>query len=237
MHRERQERIVGATRGAHVARHHRRRLIGTTALGLLCAVAASSAGAQISDPAGDFLPTYIGPRNPVANGDLDVLTAGFSFDGSVYRFTSTSAANIGSTPGGFFVWGVNRGAGTQGFPTIAPGVLFDMVIVVNPGGVSTVRQLNTGIATTLAPSAVSFLGTSLVIDVASALIPSTGFAPTAFTANLWPRGFAGGDNAISDFAPDNSNITVTVTPEPSTMLLALSGLSALALGRRRNRRD
>lgn len=205
--------------------------------GMLIDAAPAVARAQVSDPANDFLPSYTGPRNPVANGDLDVRSVGFFFNGSTYRFTSTSSANIGSTPGGFFVWGVNRGAGTAGFPTIAPGVLFDMVIIVNPGGTSTVRDLTNSLATNLAAGAVSFLGNALTVDVPAALLPSRGFAPTAYTANLWPRGLQGGDNVISDFAPDNSNITVQVTPEPGTALLLLPAFAiGMVVHRRRRRR-
>lgn len=212
-----------------------RNAVALVVAAMITGVLPTAAAAQVSDPAGDFLPSYAGPRNPVTNGDLDVRTAGFFFNGSTYRFTSTSSANIGSTPGGFFVWGVNRGAGTQGFPVIAPGVLFDMVIIVNPGGTSTVRDLTNAQATNLAAGAVSFLGTSLTVDVPAALLPSRGFAATAYTANLWPRGFQGGDNAISDFAPDNSNITVQVTPEPGTALLLLPALAMAAMVCRRQR--
>jgi PEP-CTERM motif len=42
------------------------------------------------------------------------------------------------------------------------------------------------------------------------------------------------DDVISDFAPDNSNITVHVTPEPGTWALSGTGLLLLgALARRR----
>jgi hypothetical protein len=85
----------------------------------MCILPALSPAALISDPAGDFLPTYVGPQN----GDLDVLEAEVFFDGSSFLFTSTSNAAIGTTPGGVFVWGINRGAGLRLFPPSLRGSL------------------------------------------------------------------------------------------------------------------
>ena len=91
-------------------------LLAILSLSLLSAV--PSTAALISDPAGDFLPSYTGPQN----GDLDVLSAQVFFNGSDFRFTSTLNGAIGATPNAIYVWGIDRGAGTPGFPTIAPGV-------------------------------------------------------------------------------------------------------------------
>ena len=180
--------------------------------------------AVITDPAGDFLPSYTGPQN----GDLDVISAEVSFDGSNFLFTSTQAASVGLTPGGFYVWGIDRGVGRQGFPTIAPGVLFDSVVVLNPAGGSAVRDL---IANTSTPiSNISFSGAVINGTVPLSALPSMGFAPSQYTVNLWPRA-AGitGDPAVSDFAPDNSNVLVTTSaaPEPST--ISLFGMAACGI--------
>jgi len=71
-------------------------------------------------------------------------------------------------------------------------------------------------------------GADLTILIPASLLGSTGFAFGQYTANLWPRASntaAGapitGDAAISDFAPNNSNILVTTTPEPGTAALLL----------------
>ncbi len=182
----------------------------------------------VTDPAGDFLPTYVGPRN----GDMDVIRAAFTFDGTAYHFTSRSAGSLGTTAGALFVWGVDRGQGTARFGALAPGVLFDAVVVVDPFGTTTVRDLISGAATTLPVGAVRFSGADLFADVSAALLPSLGFTASQYTANLWPR-VGAGNTAISDFAPDNSNIAVTATPEPATLLLVLPAMAAVAVVRRR----
>lgn len=135
------------------------------------------------------------------------------------------------------MWGVNRGSGTQGFPTLAPGVLFDAVVVITPGGTTTVRDLISGTATVLPVGAVSFAGADLTAVVSASLLPALagGFAPSRYTANLWPR-VGAGTSAISDFAPDNSNLAVTATPEPATFALVGGGVVALGAAARRRRR-
>ncbi len=198
----------------------------------LIAVPFGAAGAQITDAAGDWLPTYTGPRNSLLNGDLDILKAQVFFDGRFFTFTSTSAGNIGSTTGAFFVWGMNRGAGTARFPTLAPGVLFDWVLSITPNGAITTRDLISGVSTTIDASAVTFSGTTLTALIPATLLPSRGFTLADFTANLWPR-FPGGLEGISDFAPDNTNFAVTVTPEPASFLLVGAGLFGLLAWRRR----
>jgi hypothetical protein len=43
----------------------------------------------------------------------------------------------------------------------------------------------------------------------------------------------GGNEGLADFAPDNRNFAVTVTPEPESLLLVGTGLFALIVWRRR----
>src|SRR5207253_8775089 len=128
-----------------------------------------------ADPANDFIPTFLGPHN----SDLDVLGVEVKFDGSNFLLHAKLNGTVGTTPGGFYVWGVNRGGNTQGFPTIAPGVLFDRVVVVNSNGTGTV-------AGTALPS-VTISGDEIFATVPLANLPSTGFAPGDYTWNLWPR--------------------------------------------------
>lgn len=71
------------------------------------------AGAQaqsIIDSVCDFLPTYTGPQN----GDFDVVSAfaGYSADTDTFSFSGTFAYTVDIKPGAFYVWGLDRGAGT-----------------------------------------------------------------------------------------------------------------------------
>jgi hypothetical protein len=200
-------------------------VFGITFLFLL---ANPSRAALITDLSDDFLPSYTGPQN----GDLDILNAQAFFNGSVFTFTATMNGLIGATAGTTYVWGINRGAGTMGFPAIASGVTFDAVFLLNPSGPSTLRDLISGISTPITD--VFFSGSTITGAVALSLLPAEGFAPSNYLVNLWSRSIGSGNAVISDFAPNNSDAGVTVTPEPAGLTL-VSGtlLMGLALIRRR----
>jgi hypothetical protein len=187
------------------------------------------------DPVNDFIPSFVGPHNP----DLDVLTSEVTLQGSQFIFTTRLAGAVGTTAGSLYVLGFDRGRGTSRFPVIAPGVLFDEVLAVTGGGVATVRDLISGTATTLPAGATTISGDILSVSFPTSLAPSLGFAPSNYTWNLWPRTGAGNDNQISDFAPDNSNVRVTVSavPEPGTAAMLMIGALGYLAARRRNGRS
>jgi hypothetical protein len=205
-------------------------LVSTIALST--SPAAAQAG-TFTDPANDFLATYTGPHG----ADLDALSGTFKYDGSAFIFTGTLAGPVGTTPGALYVWGIDRGAGTARFSPALPNtdhILFDAIVSLNPSGTSSVRDLISGQVTNLGPNDVFFSGNTFFARVLAGLLPTQGFAPTAYTANLWPRD-GSANAAISDFAPNNANITVLTTPEPSSAALlipALGGIFGIA-GRRR----
>jgi hypothetical protein len=184
------------------------------------------------DPVGDFIPSFVGPRN----ADLDVVTSEVTLEGSQFVFNARLAGPVGLTTGSLYVLGLDRGAGTARFPVIAPGVLFDEVLAVTGSGVATVRDLIAGTATTLPANATTISGDILTVSFPVNLAPSLGFTPSNYTWNLWPRTGAGNDNQISDFAPDNSNVRVTVAsvPEPGTVALFSLGAIGLLFLRRRS---
>lgn len=201
-----------------------------TAAALLALPLASHALSGITDTKGDFLATFAGSA---ASADLDVLSASVFYNAGTDMFTLTATmdGDIGSTATGFYVWGVNRGAGTAGFQANGiTGVRFDRVIFVRPDGTGAVAG-----AGNLAAGSVSISGKTITAHVSGSLLPSTGFANKLdYTWNLWPRdGAFAGFAAISDFAPDNANFTATPVPEPGTAVLSLLGLSSLVAWRRR----
>ena len=208
---------------------------------ILSVMAAGAHASAITDPVGDFIPSFTGLKGP----DLDVvLTSGFLL-GNHFAFTATLNGAVGQTPDSFYVFGIDRGKGTARFGAIAPGVLFDSVVVITPNVSSVVRDLIAGTATTLATSSTTISGNSLEIDVLSTLLPTQGFDPGAYTFNLWPRtstpasgtALVTGTAQISDFAPDNRNLSVAATPVPepaSWAILGMAGLGMLGLRRRSN---
>jgi hypothetical protein len=203
-----------------------------------CVWSGSAAAAPISDPAGDFLPSYSGAQG----GDLDVLSAAVTFDGETFTLRTTLAGNVGTTPGAFYVLGINRGAGVARFGAAAPGILFDSVGVFRPGGNSLVADLSTAppTITPLDAGVLTVSGSTLTATLSLALLPSTGFAPGEYTFNLWPRIGDGSFDQISDFAPDNSNFTadrdIAGVPEPATAALLLGGVALISWTRRRAQR-
>jgi hypothetical protein len=140
-------------------------LAGAAALAL--ATPASRAAAQlVADPAGDFLASYVGPRT----GDLDVLGANVFFDGATFRSPAGRPARSARRPRAVRL-GRRPRRGTARFGPLAPGVLFDAVVVLNPGGTSTVNDLINGTSTALAVGAVAFAGADLGATVSASLLP------------------------------------------------------------------
>ena len=196
----------------------------TWGLAVFAALAGLSgrAGAGIvSDPADDFLPSYVGAHG----GDLDVTSIDVTFDGNKFVLSATMSGAIGTTPGALYVWGVDRGAGTARFGSLASGVLFDSVIVLQPNGTGSVNRIVGGGSTALSPGDITISGNTITASVLASFLPSQGFAPADYTFNLWPRLGSGNNNQISDFAPDNSNIAAQSVPEPSTfVMIGIAGI-------------
>ncbi|MBT2186736.1 PEP-CTERM sorting domain-containing protein [Sphingobium sp. H33] len=145
----------------------------------------------------------------------------------MFQLSSTMAGTIDLGAPGFYIIGVNTGsAGPSPFAGIGqPNVIFNTVIRINKVGASTVNGHN------LTPS---FAGDTFDVWVPLSFLPAAanGFTPIDYGFNIWPRSGAGGTEVISDFAPNNANLTAV--PEPASWALMIGGL-ALAGGMMRRR--
>src|SRR5437764_2235437 len=199
---------------------------------LLSLIAGSPAlAATVSDPVGDFLPSFAGP----ASADLDVTSFSVSLNPSATTFSlgAVLAGAIDPSLAGFYVIGVDTGLGANApFGTIGePNVRFDQVIIVQKNGTATLGAKS---LTTL------LSGNQFIVSVPVSLLPSTGASAANYGFNIWPRAGSTvtGNSQISDFAPNNALLSangVLPVPEPATWLMMLLGFGGIGVVVRRSR--
>jgi hypothetical protein len=210
----------------------------TAACAAACLAAAAPAHA-LTDAAGDFLGTYTGPQN----ADLDILSASAVYDGTFFHLSATLAGAPGTTSGGLYVWGVNRGGGTPrlsfGSPSVGGSVKFDAVAVMFPDGLGRIAILPPAgpPAITNLAGLVAIDGNTISASFAAALLPGNGFAPEDYTFTLWSRArvnpaLDGANSEIADFAPNVGGFHAAV-PEPGAWALMILGFGAAGAALRR----
>jgi len=194
------------------------------ATAVLALAAGQAHATAVVDATGDFLPTYAG--TPSLDADLDVTFFRVDYDAvaQAFNFSATMAGDINPARAGLYVIGANTGTGTiRPFAGIgAPNVIFNQAIVIQKTGAAAVSGNN---------MTATISGNSFSLVVPLAFLPSTGFSPTDYGFNLWPRNGLGNNNQISDFAPDNANIAAV--PEPATWALMILGFGLAGVGLRR----
>jgi hypothetical protein len=191
-------------------------------LPLLISAPAAAVSITVADPVGDILPSFVG----TGSADLDVTSFSVSLDPSATTFSlgAVLAGDINPALAGFYVIGVNTGAGAiRPFAGIGePNVTFDQVIIVQKNGTATVG--GTSLTTLLS-------GNQFIVSVPLSLLPSTGAAPQNYGFNIWPReGAVVTDNSqITDFAPNNALLAVNgvFVPEPASWLMMLLGFGLI----------
>ncbi len=194
------------------------------AAGAVYALGSGAAHATVvMDVQNDWAIGYPGPNNP----DLDVRSFSANYDASTSSFTLVGHmwGDINTSQPGIYVIGANTGSGLQHpfGPQGAPNVTFNQVIVLQRNGTGAVS--GHALTSTIA-------GDMISVNVPLAFLPSTGAAAIDYTFNLWPRN---GTNQISDFAPDNSD--VTAVPEPTVWAMLITGFALLGFAARTRRRS
>lgn len=232
------------------------RLAASTTFACVTVLGATVAQATtLSDTPGDILPSYTGPAAP----DLDVTSVTALFDGVNFRLSATMNGDIGTTPNGIYVWGVDRGAGTDllAHPTsltdtttpVGQGVNFDAFIVLNTTGadglvvrlgpadpLTPLDPVHPTGANALPAAYVSFSGRTINAIVPLSMLPSQGFDVADYGFNMWPRINDISSNVhVTDFAPDHTTFKATAVPEPASWALMISGFGLLGTALRRRR--
>jgi hypothetical protein len=205
----------------------RRRFVPTLIGAALVLTGTTLARAElVTDVANDFLQSYQGPKN----GDMDALSSEVTLNTGNNTMTFTASVNgaVGTTTAGAWVWGLDRGKGTELFlPAFGAGVKFDSVLAlsVDPTQPSAfIDIVNGGAISPLPAGAVHVNGNTISATVPVSMLPSAGLAPASYTWNFWPESKLGQAPFVSDFAPDARNAALTVVPEPSSAALAIAGL-------------
>lgn len=211
----------------------RARLIGAAALTV--GLAMPAAATTVTDPVGDFLPTFTGDHDP----DLDVTSFSVNFDSvtSSFLLQATLDGDIDPAKDGLYAIGVNTGTGAAApFGDIgAPNVIFDQVIAVQKDGTGLVTGPAGG---PLGAGEVTVGGNAFSLIVPLALLPTTGFDPLHYGFNLWPRSGFDSNAQVSDFSPDDATVSVAgAVPEPASWMTLIAGFGLLgsALRGRRGR--
>jgi hypothetical protein len=189
--------------------------------GCLAGLSEMARAATVIDGPGGFIPSFTGTQSP----DIDILSASLDLSGTNLIFSATLNGTIG-TAANTYVLGINRGLSTRNFSAVGlPGVTFDSVLTVTGAGVlgGTDFVTNTGIS---APFQIS--GSDITAVIPLSILPAVGSFASAdqFLWNFWTRGSLGGiavagNPGLADFAPNNSD--ASVTPLPAALPLFASG--------------
>jgi hypothetical protein len=206
----------------------------------LAYAAAPAAAAAFVDPAGDFLASFTGPHN----ADLDVLSGSATYNDNELFLSLTLGGVPGSTAGSSFLWGVDRGSGTNrlitsGPPTVGPStVLLDAVVRFDFDGNGRVVTFPVAGAPTtvlLSPSVVTISGNTISGRIPRALLPSTGFGFGSYTYIAWSRSALGSQALIADLAPGDASVSAGAVPEPASWALMIAGFGLTGALARRSR--
>ena len=152
-------------------------------LSLLTLGLTQEARSVVIDPAGDFIPSYVFPKN----ADLDVVSADVLYDKHAGTFTLIGTMNgvINQASSNAYVFGFDRGIGQPLLVNIASNVLFDSVVILNADKSGSFTDiLGGGAAAQLPSGSVQISGNTISATFAASLIPTlpaTGKTPDQYT--------------------------------------------------------
>jgi hypothetical protein len=115
--------------------------------------------------------------------------------------------------------------------------MFDTVLTLTGTGGQAGRDTITNTPFSVPAGTFQISGSNITAVIPLSLLPSAGFSPDQYLWNFWTRDQSQTLNAaLADFAPDNSD--ASVTPLPAALPLFASGGGLLGfLGWRRKRKN
>jgi hypothetical protein len=198
------------------------RLAALATAGLLALGATAAQATTVTEnPDQGILSTFNHNHNPdFPTGDLpdlDVLSASATFNGDNVFLSATMKGAIGTTEDGFYIWGIDRGAGTDVLnnphttitntnpddpdnpqPLIGEGVSFDAFLLMDAHGFARLVRLSTPNADLndivsitgfddLAEGSVIISGNTISATIPRSFVPSMGADVSHYGFNIWPR--------------------------------------------------
>jgi hypothetical protein len=199
-----------------------------------------------------LLDTYTGPRPA---DDLDAVSASSTYNGDNIFLSATMAGDIGTTHEGIYIWGVNRGHGTELLAAppggitdttvpVGQGIAFDAFIFLDNAGHGSVflltdgpRPVPVGPPVALLDGAVTISGRTISAVIPRSMLPDQGAGIGHYGYNIWPRfNDIGSNNRVTDFLPDRRNFEGSAVPEPGVWAMMITGFGLAGATVRRRRR-
>jgi hypothetical protein len=191
--------------------------------GCLTGLSELAGAATVNDGPGGFnTPFFTGTQSP----DIDILSAALNLSGTNLLFSATMNGTIGTLPTSLYVLGIDRGVGSSNFGAVGlPGVIFDLVLTLTGTGTAAGRDTITNTPFSVPAGTFQISGSNITAVIPLSLVPlvAGGFSSAdQYLWNFWTRDQSQiGNAALADFAPNNSD--ASVTPLPAALPLFASG--------------
>jgi hypothetical protein len=189
----------------------------------------------ISDPTGDFLPTFANFKR----FDLDLISVDAFRLNNELHFDVGTTGRMNAKSGISYVFGIDRGAGTPGLfsgnPAIGQDVRFDALFEIRTDGTGTLTAFNeNGGPTVTQRTGIFFFQNFIRASFGADLLPTRGFAVDDYKYTVWTRDGGDGNAFVADLT---RTISLGAVPEPATWAMMIGGFGLTGWRARARRRE